>query len=166
MLVSRMRLLQLVQEGVIKNALVDNINGTSINVTLDPVVLVEEGSISYAPQTIDLSASLLDERGIATRGYDLRRKPFPIQPGQFFMGTTREMFNLPDYILAQFHISPEYATNGLMCLNSGFIESNTNEKLRLNFKNLTRYHGHLLTDGMIIGKVTLHEYDHIPSGGK
>jgi len=156
-LISYHRLRELVNEGVI-NAPLENINGTSIDITIGEHILVEQPH-SFCYEVVDLKSKgslKLLEKTIPDIGYGLR-------PNEFILATSQETFNLPNNISAEYKLKSSLARSGLEHLMAGWCDPGWNKsKLTLELKNLTQNHILLLKPGMKIGQVVFWECDPVP----
>lgn len=156
-LLSYHRLRELVNEGVI-NAPVENINGSSIDITLGNEILIEAhhgfcyGVVDLKEkESLKMSKKLLPEEG------------YPLLPNDFILATSQETFNLPSHISAEYKLKSSLARSGLEHLMAGWCDPGwNNSKLTLELKNLTRHHQLLLRPGMKIGQVVFWECEPVP----
>ena len=149
-LLSHKRLVQLVEQGVI-NAKYENINGASIDITLDEQIMYE---ISFNHIPVDLKSKEcigLKLHRIVDCGYILR-------PGDFILASSVETFNLPKNIAAEYKLKSSLARSGLQHLMAGWCDPGwNNSKLTLELKNVTKHHKLLIKPGMKIGQVVFWE---------
>ena len=135
-LLSYERLVELVETGVI-TANRGNINASSIDITLDEVILVERPILADdEPRLVNLwkRECLHLEKEQIQHGYVLR-------PGEFILASSRETFNLPNHISAEYKLKSSMARNGLEHLNAGWCDAGwTGSKLTLELVNITRWH--------------------------
>lgn len=155
-LLSYNRLVELVKQGVI-NAPLENINGASIDITLDNTILVE----SPKEGLIDLAA----KENVKFYEYFITKyTPFDLEPDQFILASSRETFNLPDNIACEYKLKSSLARNGLQHMLAGWCDPAwNNSKLTLEFKNVTQYNTLLLKPGMKIGQMVFFECEPVPS---
>jgi dCTP deaminase len=150
-LISYNGLVQLVESGVI-NAEPDNINGASIDITLGNVVRFE----CVNPRTVDIrdaSLSMVIEEG----------DQFYIRPGEFCLAETREVFNLPNNIAAEYKLKSSMARNGLNHLLAGWCDPGWyGSTLTLELHNVTQYHTIKLCPGIKIGQMVFYEVEPVP----
>lgn len=153
MLLSYNELVELVASGVI-NADPENINGASIDLTLDKTLLCEKrpdsnSSLHYKP--IDLINKQIPEMYAVDSSGD---NGFDLYPGMFVLASTRETFNLPNNIAAEFKLKSSVARAGLNHLLAGFADPGwNNAKLTLELVNTLQYHKIRLREGMKIGQM-------------
>lgn len=106
MLLSYLELVKLVESGVI-NAPIENINGASIDVTLDDTILVEDqDSIG---KIVDLSRKQFP----SMKSVVIDDEGYALEPGQFVLASTREIFNLPNDIACEFKLKSSAARAAL-----------------------------------------------------
>ena len=145
-LLSYTELVELVKQGVI-DAPIENVNGSSIDLTLDKYIRFEAEPFSQIDlskkENINTTELLIDE----SDGY-------VISPGEFILASTREIFNLPSDIAAEYKLKSSIARNGLDHLNAGWCDPHWHgSKLTLELKNITEEHDLLLRAGMKIGQI-------------
>lgn len=155
MLLSYERLVKLVEQGVI-NASIENINGASIDITLDKKIRVEK--LSHG--VVDLAA----KESINTVEVEMDEHGFLLHVNEFILASSKEVFNLPDNIAAEYKLKSTLARNGLEHANAGFADPHWHgSKLTLELKNVTQYHTLLLREGMKIGQILFFEVDPVPA---
>ncbi len=153
-LISYNGLVKLVENGVI-NAPLENINGSSIDITLDDTFLREDivgrGNVKlYDKNTIHSTEIICDE--------------YYLQPGEFILASSKEIFNLPNNISAEYKLKSSLARSGLQHLLAGWCDPGwNNSKLTLELKNITRYHTLTLKPGMKIGQMVFWKCDTVPN---
>lgn len=156
MLLSYNELVKLVDVGVI-TADYENINAASIDVTLDDVIMVED------EPKFNAVVSLKDKESIAMREVVLGQHGYILAPGEFVLASTREVFNLPDDIVAEYVLKSTMARNGLNHMLAGYCDPGWHEsKLTLELKNETRKHELTIKPGMKIGQVKFFRVAPVP----
>ena len=89
--------------------------------------------------------------------------PYWLLPGSFCLAETRECFNLPDDISAQFVLKSSRARDGLNHLLAGWCDPGWHgSKLTLELKNERRYHDLPLHPGLKIGQMVFHLMNNVP----
>ena len=123
------------------------------------------------PASLDvrLGDNLMVENGVTT---DLMRldishhsehEPFMIQPGEFCLAETVEVFNLPEDISCQFVLKSSRARSGLNHLLAGWCDPGwQGSKLTLELKNERLHHALPLYPGMKIGQMVFHQMSSVP----
>jgi dCTP deaminase len=82
------------------------------------------------------------------------KDPFWIQPGEFFLAETREIFNLPDYIGAQFVLKSSRARDGWDHAEAGWCDPGWfGSRLTMELKNSRRFHPLPIWPGLRIGQM-------------
>jgi len=154
-LLSYVELLELVDCNVITISDYDQINASSIDVRLGNKIIIEVGCEStcivdpmkrtnFAQRTVDISE----------KGY------YDMQPGEFVLAHTIEVFNLPMDISAEFRLKSSGARSGLNNLFACHCDCGWNgSTLTLELHNCLRLHHIRLTPGMRIGQMLFHRHD-------
>lgn len=156
MLLSYEELCLLVEQRVI-DAPFRAINGSSIDLTLDHVIRIENSPLSY--NTVDL----IKRENINTYEVSLKGTGYGLEPGEFILASSNEVFNLPMDISCEYKLKSSMARNGLEHLNAGWCDAGWhNSRLTLELKNMTRYHTLYLTEGMPIGQVVFFRHNLVP----
>lgn len=153
-LLSYNELVKLVEQGVI-DAPIENINSSSIDLTLGDEIKTEH----QFPVIIDLankkSATMID--------YTMDEAGYVVSPGEFFLATTRETFNLPNDIVAEFVLKSTQARNGMLHALAGYCDPGWhNSKLTMEFYNGLRFQSLLIRPGMKCGQVKFYRVEEVP----
>ena len=158
MLLSYTELCELIEQGVI-NAPFENVNASSIDITLDDMLLSEALDVNKGI-FIDLSAKM----AITTRAQIAKPEGVCVlSPGHFILASSQETFNLPNNISAEYKLKSSMARNGLEHLNAGWCDAGwKNSKLTLELKNMTQSHHLLLRPGMKIGQMVFFKHAPVP----
>ena len=157
-LVSYKELVKLVEKDVI-NAPLAHISGSSIDITLDDIILIEKNDIHKSSTIVDLKA----KDSLAMQEFTLTPQGFMLRPGQFILASSCEVFNLPNNIAAEYKLKSSLARSGLQHLLAGWCDPGwTGSKLTLELKNVSQFHRLLLKPGMKIGQVIFWECDPVP----
>lgn len=158
-LLSYCELVELVKEGVI-DAPIDNINGCSIDITLDNEIEVEGGSIRDITASINLGL----KESIHTIKHKMSPYGYGIIPGQFILASSVEVFNLPNNIAAEYKLKSTLARNGLNHMLAGWCDPGwSNSKLTLELHNVTRSNVLIISPGMKIGQMVFWRCNPVPS---
>jgi dCTP deaminase len=149
----------LVAAGVV-DAPYSAINSASIDIHLGRYVLVERASLSNIAR-LDRKDSLhtvkLDLDSPELRG------EYRLQPGEFILAQSKEIFNLPAHISAEYKLKSSMARIGLDHLNAGWCDAGwSGSVLTLELKNVTRFHTIVLTKGERIGQMVFFEHTPVP----
>ena len=123
------------------------LNPASLDVRLGDYLMIES---IYSPELIriDISDRTEDE-------------PFMLQPGEFCLAETLELFNLPNDISCQFTVSR--ARDGVNHLLAGWCDPGWHgSKLTLELKNERLHHALPFYPGMKIGQMVFHAMSNTP----
>ncbi|MDB4342603.1 dCTP deaminase [bacterium] len=160
-LVSYEGLVRMVEDGIITGVPPENINGSSIDITLHNEILGETSGdhppvMLYSKQNINMEPFTIPEDGTQC---------LVMGPGDFILASSREYFNLPPNISAEYKLKSSMARNALEHLNAGWCDPCWNgSRLTLEFKNMSQHHSLGLIAGMKIGQITFWECDPVPDG--
>ena len=169
-LLSYNRLVRLVEEGVI-TADVENISGASIDITLDDEIMVELDCYDVCDPKTTYEEFLHEQEGVdlkAKESIDMYKVKIPeegyrLYPGEFILASSREVFNLPNNVAAEYKLKSSLARSGLQHMLAGWCDPSwTNSKLTLELKNVTESHVLILKKGMKIGQMIFFECEPVP----
>jgi dCTP deaminase len=125
------------------------VNPASLDVRLGDALLIESA------QSTDLVLYPL-------HGHD-QENPFLLKPGQFVLGETIEVFNLPNDVAAQFMLKSSRAREGLEHLMAGYCDPGWHgSKLTMELHNSRQLHSIGLWPGMKIGQMVFHLMADVP----
>ena len=157
MLLSHDELLELIERGVIENAKPDAVNSASIDVHLGNVIMVED--FSSGPQLIDYRA----REKPAMKKVHLHEDGFVLEPNQFILAQTVEVFHLPLDISAEYKLKSSMARIGLEHLNAGWADAGWHGSvLTLELKNITQCQRILIRPGDAIGQMVFFRHKPVP----
>ena len=89
--------------------------------------------------------------------------PFMLQPGEFCLAETLELFNIPDDISCQFVLKSSRARSGLNHLLAGWCDPGWHgSRLTLELKNERLHHPLPLYPGLKIGQMVFHAMSNAP----
>ena len=155
-LISYNGLVKLVEQGVI-DAPMENINGASIDITLDDIIMMENVPGAYGP------VNLKEKETICMGECNIAHRTITLPPGEFILASSRETFNLTNNIAAEYKLKSSLARSGLQHLLAGWADPSwNNSKLTLELKNVTRSHHLQLEPGMKIGQMVFWECEPVP----
>lgn len=160
MLLSYTRLCELVSRGVVSNVDMNQINGTSIDITLGDTLMLED----VDPERDTKIVTLKGREKLHTRKIKIKEDGyFYLLPGQFVLAHSRETFNLPLNISAEYKLKSSMARIGLEHLNAGWCDPGWNNSvLTLELKNMTQDHVIALHPGVRIGQMVFFEHEPVP----
>jgi dCTP deaminase len=157
MLLSYLDLINLVETGVI-NAAPTRIQGSSIDVTLDSFIRVEDEPKFNA--VVDLRRG----ENIETRELRMDHEfGYQIVPGEFVLASTAETLSMPNYLSAEFRLKSSVARNGLEHLNACWIDPGFTGKLTLELINVTKKHRLTIKPCMPIGQIVFMMHGEVPT---
>lgn len=92
-----------------------------------------------------------------------KEQPYLMEPGEFLLAQTQEIFNLPAHVAGQFVLKSSRARSGLNHLMAGFADSGwTGSVLTMELQNTRRYHSLPIWPGMRIGQMVFLSLAGIP----
>lgn len=157
MLLSHDELFELIERGVIENAKPDAVNSASIDVHLGGVIMVED--FSSGPQLIDYRRR--DKPRM--KKVHLHEDGFVLEPNQFILAQTVEVFHLPLDISAEYKLKSSMARIGLEHLNAGWADAGWHGSvLTLELKNITQCQRILIRPGDAIGQMVFFRHKPVP----
>lgn len=139
---------------------ISQVNGASIDVRLGRTFLQEK----YSDSRFRPCVNLKEKEGLRVSKRILAwRDTFYLEPGEFILAETVEIFNLPLYISAEFRLKSSGVRVGLdqalaVWCNPGWYGS----VLTLELRNNCRFHTLLLQPGMKIGQVVFFKGEPVP----
>jgi dCTP deaminase len=151
-------LCELVEDGVITNVEPKQIGPASIDLTLSDTIFIERPTTVFS---VDLSA-------IPRQYPEFLTKRIPtgyiMEPGEFLLASTEQMFNLPDNICAHYFLNSSLARAGLDAALAMFADPGWHgANLTLEFKNNTRFNNLTITPGMKAGQMVFHRVKPVPA---
>jgi len=160
MLISYNGLLDLIYNNII-NADVENVNSSSIDITLGNRLLVESQPFDPNNRVVDISDK--DQCITTVEWFGANGEPFILLPGECVLASSMETFNLPNHISAEYKLKSSMARNFLEHLNAGWCDAGWHgSKLTLEFKNMNQYHALVIRPGMKIGQVVFFNHESVP----
>ena len=158
-LLTHTELVELVQQDIITNVRLDQINGASIEITLGNTVWIEDSPHGQY-NVVDLAAKETPHMmmvSMLSAGY------YDLQPGGFCLAGTRETFNLPNDLAAEYKLKSSLARSGLDHLNAGWADPGWHGSvLTLELKNCLKMHSLRLRPGMKIGQMVFFRGAEVP----
>lgn len=134
----------------------DHINGTSIDVTLDKFICVEDlvGSMDKINLAKGQSIKL-------TKPFELHEKGY-MMPDTIMLASTKETFKMPNWLSAEYSLKSSIGRSFLGHELAGWIDPCFNGKVTLELKNNTQFHKLILEEGMKIGQVKFFKHSPVP----
>ena len=156
-MLSYLDLIKLVEDGVITNiASIDQVQASSIDVRLGNRFLVEDDE--------NENLIVLNKRDpLITWDLRLQDEYYDLQPGEFILGHTMEMFNMPNDLSATFQLKSTSARSGLGHILAVHVDPGfNNSALTLELYNITQYHTIRLHPGDMIGQMIFFRHAPVP----
>ncbi|CAH9016268.1 deoxycytidine triphosphate deaminase [Vibrio phage 150E35-1] len=86
-----------------------------------------------------------------------------MNPNDFILASTREIFNLPDWIAAEYRLNSSLGRVGLQHMLAAFADPGFNDAtLTLELHNTLSQHDLLIREGMKIGQMIFHRVKRVP----
>lgn len=140
-----------------------HINAASVDVRLGPTFMREAypSSVSLRPNNFVSLASkgelTMTKESLAWNDW------FYLQPGEFILAQTVELFYLPNDVAAEFRLKSSVARAGLDQALAVWCDPGWNDSvLTIELRNNTRYHVLALQVGMKIGQVVFFKGEPVP----
>ncbi len=156
-LLSYNQLCELVDQGVLQGAQYENINSASIDLVLGETIMVEnqtEGVINM----LDKNAGHLETIVMSSEGY-------VVPPGGVVLAQSREIFNLPNNISAEFKLKSTQARNFFNHCTAGWCDAGWHGSvLTLEFINHLQHHSIRIKPGMKCGQIVFFSHEEVPAG--
>jgi dCTP deaminase len=160
-LLSYTEICELIEQGVIRNTDYYCVNSASLDIHLGTTLLLE-GDVGRGPDNLKYlgkKSQLTHERVELT----LPGGQYAMAPGEFLLASSREVFNLPDNISAEYKLKSSMARLGLEHLNAGWCDAGWNGSvLTLELKNTTQRHRIVLTADDRIGQIVFFRHTPVP----
>jgi len=154
-------LVDLVSMGAVVGEIgVEDINGASIDITLGERLLIEK-----RPAFIGAFTSPRREGpALDTLEYVMGEAGYLLEPGEFILAHSQQMFFLPDNVAAEYKLRSSLARIGLNNALAGWCDPGWhNSVLTLELTNTTRYHSILLKPGDPIGQMVFYKVAQVPA---
>lgn len=112
------------------------------------------------PASIDVHLGdelLLEQQKVVEfRRYRMPTSGYPVDPGEFLLGTTQEVVHIPEDCVGDFVLRSSVARAGLNHALSGLLDPGFEGQVTLELQNWRRYWPVRITPGMRIGQIVLH----------
>lgn len=160
-LLSYDELMALVARGVITGVDPDYVNATSIDITLGKKILREDWSGNY--QDGFKRISLSKREPLMMTEYDCT-EGFLLEPGDFILAQSEQVFNLPNDISCEYKLKSSMARIGINHCLAGWCDAGWNGSvLTLEFMNMTTHHAIEVKAGDKIGQMIFFSHRMVPS---
>lgn len=158
-LLSYNALINLLDQNILENSSQDNVNAASIDLILGRDIQIERAPKPGESFIIDMLEKGDSHREKITIGDD----GYIVRPGQTVLAHTVEIFNLPNWLSAQYILKSTQARNFFQHLNAGFADAGWNGSvLTLEFINHNQYHSVRIKPGMKAGQMIFFQHDEVP----
>lgn len=156
---SYIELVQLVEDEVISPVSYDDINAASIDIHLGDEIVVEVCPNEGFGRAVDIHKREV----FPSYRVNLQGTYYDLQPGEFILAHTREVFNLPLDICAEFKLKSSSARTGLENALATWADNGWHgSTLTLELKNFLQWYPLRLTPGMKIGQMVFHRTVPVP----
>lgn len=161
MLLSHDDLMVLIETNVIEHAKKTAVNAASIDIHLGRRILIERGS-SVDDHPIPVIDYTKRQRPVMWE-YDMPDDGYVLQPGEFILAQSVEVFNLPDDLSAEYKLKSSMARIGLEHMNAGWCDAGWHGSvLTLEFKNMLNNHAIRIRPGDAIGQMIFFRHAVVP----
>ena len=161
MLLSHNELVELVDRGVVTKGRRNAINAASIDIHLGDTLLLED-------EPVGLMESVIDYRKrtpLNTFTYHMDADGYVLEPGEFVLAQSVEVFNLPNDISAEYKLKSSMARIGLEHMNAGWCDAGWHGSvLTLELKNMSRFHAIRIRPGDAIGQMIFFWHEPVSEG--
>lgn len=159
MVMSHGEIKQLIGEGVVLNTLPEAINATSLDIHLGDRILREKRPDAFH-RVVDYSLREpvnYEDVAITSEGWIM-------EPGDFILAASVEVFNLPLNISAEYKLKSSMARIGLEHMNAGWCDAGWNGSvLTLELKNMCNHHAVRIRPGDAIGQMVFYRHEAVPN---
>lgn len=159
MLISHNELVKIVKDQVISPVYHKAINAASIDIHLGDTILWEDDH--------DGLTKIVDYRlrqPVSYFEHHMDADGWLLQPGDFILAQSRETFNLPNWLSAEYKLKSSMARIGLEHMNAGWCDAGWNGSvLTLELKNMTKHHAIRIRPGDPIGQMVFFKHEPVPT---
>jgi dCTP deaminase len=159
MILSYHEIYELLETGVVVNADPANVNGSSLDIRLAPIILREKPNPTQSTIT-----NLRDKIPMKMDSFKIPEKGYLFAPGTFILASSVEVFNLPLNISAQYFLKSSMGRIGLDHCLAGWCDAGWHGSvLTLELQNVSRFHIVRLFAGDLIGQMVFHKHLPVPA---
>lgn len=157
-LLSYTEICELIDKKVIEGADIALVNATSLDIRLGNKIATEVKPYKQP------KVSLKNKEPLVMAEIDIPEYGYTLEPGEFILAHSLEIFHLPNHISAEYKLKSSMARVGLEHLNAGWCDAGWNNSvLTLELKNMTRYHSIALHAGDKIGQMIFWNHKIVPN---
>jgi dCTP deaminase len=156
-------LLELVDNGTLKNSDPDLVNAASIDIRMGESML-KESDIVRDGRDVDL-ANKESPWMMMAKKFGIRDDVYwVLYPGEFALVHSMEVFNLPDWLACEYKLKSSLARAGLDHALAGWADPGFHDaSLTLEIKNNLQRHNLILRPGMKIGQMVFWRGESVPA---
>lgn len=159
MLLSHEELRRIVELEIITPVDVKDINAASIDIHLGDTILWESDNDGLT-KIIDFQA----RQPVSFEPYVMDADGWVLEPGDFILAQSREVFNLPNWLSAEYKLKSSMARIGLEHMNAGWCDAGWNGSvLTLELKNMCNHHSIRIRPGDAIGQMIFFRHEPVPT---
>jgi dCTP deaminase len=140
------QIIKYARQGLIEPFNEAQVNPASYDVRLNNFLLIEHDHESDCPEETLKCDGRWIKHICDNSGYTLK-------PGEFVLGCTEELFNIPPEMEAVFQLKSSRGSEGVDHVLGGYIDPGFCGRLTLELVNVNRFHDLLLVPGMLIGQI-------------
>jgi dCTP deaminase len=148
-------LVKLVEDGII-NAPIENINGTSIDLTLHHIIRTEDTGCDHR------SVRLYAGESIKTIERDIKGSHHDMWPGAVVLGATVEYFNMPLDLSAEVSLKSSIGRSFLAHMLAGWVDPGFSGTITLELKNDNQFHSLAIAPGMKLCQAKFFRHRPVP----
>ena len=159
MVLNSEEILKLIEEGILLNANPDAISSASIDLHIGGTILKE------SPFYTVINYRNGEKKGdpLTTYAIEIPAKGFILEPGEFILAHTIEVFNLPRWLSGEYKLKSSMARIGIDHANAGWCDAGWNgSALTLEIKNQTQHHAIRIRKGDPIGQMVFYPHKQVP----
>ena len=155
-LLSHEELRRIVEQEIITPVDPKDINAASIDIHLGKTILWEDEQIGH----VDFSK----RDPVAFNEYVMDEDGWVLEPGDFILAQSVEVFNLPNWLSAEYKLKSSMARIGLEHMNAGWCDAGWNGSvLTLELKNMCNHHSIRIRPGDAIGQMIFFRHEPVAS---
>lgn len=151
---------QLLDEGILQGAKHDHINAASVDLVLGSTIMVERKPDPDEVAEIDM----LSKEAKHLRTFEMGAEGILVPPQGVLLAHSAEIFNLPNWLSAEYKLKSTQARNFFNHLNAGWADAGWNGSvLTLEFVNHLNHWSTRIKPGMKCGQMVFFKHDEVPA---
>lgn len=164
MLLTHSRLVELVRDGTVQNSDETYVNQSSIDVHLAENFMVEYFATDVLGHCIDRKTTVDLSKKQRALMVPYEGSSITLEPRQFVLAATREVFNLPPNLSMLFVMKSSLARSGLDQMSAAWCNPGwSGSALTLELYNVLSHHRLRIEAGMPIGQMVVFEGPEVPA---